>query len=81
MANSSSFCLEYSAEVSSTSFPGSLFFPPKATNDSIAFGGKKRDPGNEVEDSSGTNRQTYRRPPRRRGCARSRQRVHYASHS
>ena len=27
-----------------TSFPGSLFFLPKA----IAFGGKKRDPENEV---------------------------------
>ena len=33
-----------------TSFPGSLFFPPNAIeqNCSIAFGGKKRDPGNEV---------------------------------
>ena len=29
--------------VYSTSFPGSLFFPPPATG-----GGKKRDPGNEV---------------------------------
>ena len=30
-------------EEESTSFPGSLFFSPKA------FGGKKRDPGNDVE--------------------------------
>ena len=28
-----------------TSFPGSLFLPPKA----IAFGGKKRDPGKKVK--------------------------------
>ena len=31
-----------------TSFPGSLFFPPKVTEKSPAFGGKKRHPGNEV---------------------------------
>ena len=38
-----------------TSFPGSLLFPPKASfwcfwreEESDAFGGKKRDPGNEV---------------------------------
>ena len=30
---------------SSTSFPGSLFFPPPGARE----GGKKRDPGNEVE--------------------------------
>ena len=34
--------------LSATSFPGSLFFPPKAIEKSIAFGGKKRDPGIEV---------------------------------
>ena len=32
--------------VVATSFPGSLFFQPKASD---AFSGKKRDPGHEVD--------------------------------
>ena len=39
-----------------TSFPGSLFFPPKEIPPfGDAFGGKKRDPGNEIATDDSVN--------------------------